>query len=353
MRYVSVESVKQGEKLAKHIFASDGRILLNEGVPLTVGLISKLRAMGVTALFVKDSRFEDIEVEDVVSESTKKKLIATLIQSIQYVQEDKSLDGKAISRSVRTLIEEVMLNKDVLLHLTDIRTKDNDLFLHSVNVCIISVMVGVQIGLSSNRIHELAAGALLHDIGKHVANVDKKDIPLGFEDDKKLPFHHSWKGFNLLRKSSEISTLSAHIALTHHENVDGTGEPRQMKDKDIHLLSKIVAVANDYDHLLFDRNRTNMKEPMYPYEACERLMGMTNRRYDHKVVWKFLRCVAFYPTGSQVKLSNGHIGVVVAQHRGLPQRPIIRTFDPDGENVTFEEIDLAKETTLFIKKILV
>jgi len=341
--------VEQGEKLGKHIFASDGRVLLNEGVTLTIGLISKLRQMGVTSIFVKDDRFADVEMEEVVSETTKRKAISTLASSIQFIQEDKHLDGKSISDIVDKMIEEVMSNSDVLFHLTDIRTKDNDLFVHSVNVCIMSVMVGVQIGLTKQRIQELAVGALLHDIGKMVGEVKKRDIPMGYDRDDELMQHHSWKGFNTLRKSQDLSTLSAHIALAHHENVDGSGKPRGMAGDDIHFLAKIVAVANDYDHLVTDGQDT---PALFPHEACERIMGLTNLHYDHNVVWKFLRCIAFYPSGTQVKLSDGSTGVVTGQHKGLPQRPIVRTFRSDGDDFLFNEVDLAKATTVFITKIL-
>ncbi|WP_416151111.1 HD-GYP domain-containing protein [Salipaludibacillus sp. HK11] len=349
MRYVSIDKVEQGEKLGKHIFGSDGRILLNDGVTLTIGLISKLRQMGVTSIFVKDDRFEEVEIEEVVSETTRRKAVATLANSIQFIQQDKQIDGKSISNVVDQMIEEVMANPDVLFHLTDIRTKDNHLFVHLVNVCIVSVMVAVQIGLSKPRIQELAVGSLLHDVGKLVAEVKKSDVPVGYQQSDELMQHHSWKGFNLLRKAPDVSTLSAHIALAHHENVDGSGKPRGMSGNDIHFLAKIVAVANDYDHLTSE----NESDPgLFPHEACERIMGLTNVRYDHNVVWKFLRCIAFYPSGAQVKLSNGSIGVVTGQHKGLPQRPIVRTFRPDGDDFIFNEVDLAKETTVFITKVL-
>ncbi|WP_280769154.1 HD-GYP domain-containing protein [Salipaludibacillus daqingensis] len=348
MRYVSIDNVDQGEQLGKHIFASDGRILLNEGVTLTIGLLSKLRQMGVSSIFVKDDRFKDLEIEEVVSETTKRKAISTLANSIQFIQQDKYVDGKSISGIVDQMIEEVLSNPDVLFHLTDIRTKDNEMFVHSVNVCIMSVMVGVQVGLAKTKIQELAVGALLHDIGKLVGEVRQSDIPVGYDRDDELMKDHSWKGFNLLRKSQEVSTLSAHIALAHHENVDGTGNPRGMYGDDIHYLAKIVAVANDYDHLVTEGGSENV---LFPHEACERIMGLTNLRYDHNVVWKFLRCIAFYPSGVQVKLSDGSIGVVTGQHKGLPQRPIVRTFQSDGDNFIYNEVDLAKETTIFITKV--
>ncbi|MFB4164672.1 HD-GYP domain-containing protein [Alteribacillus sp. JSM 102045] len=145
---------------------------------------------------------------------------------------------KAINQSVYTLIEEISLNKDILLNLTDIRTTDNALYVHSVNVCIMSILTGTKMGLDRVKLQELAIGALLHDIGKVIP------------ESKRLDEHHSWIGFNFLRKNKEISTLSSHIALAHHEHIDGSGVPRGMAGKDIHLLAKITAAANFYDNLV-------------------------------------------------------------------------------------------------------
>ena len=233
----------------------------------------------------------------------------------------------------------------MLVNLTDIRTNDNELFVHSVNVCIISIIVAIQLGLDPKRIQELAIGALMHDLGKVLPEQQEAEEFQG---------GHTWKGFNYLRKIKDISTLSAHVALTHHEHVDGTGFPRKLKGEDIHFLSKIVAVANHYDNLI---TATNGSAALLPHEACERIMGLSNIYFDHNVVWKFLRSIAFYPTGSQVKLTTGETGVVVAQHRGLPQRPIVRTFTIDhhtygGDDFEVKEVDLAKETTIFIESIL-
>lgn len=355
MKYTSIDSIQQGEKLGRHIFASDGRILLNEGVQLTIGLISKLRRMGVNAVYLKDDRFESVDAEEVVSEKTKREAVVTLSSAFQYIQNEKNFSSEEISKTARKLIDEILLNKDVLVNLTDIRTSDNELFIHSVNVCIISVIVAVQLGLDQKRVHELAVGALLHDIGKILPQ--SKAVPLASVEiiDEEYQNDHTWKGFNYLRKIKEISTLSAHVALTHHEHIDGTGYPRKLKAEDIHFLSKIVAVANYYDNLISNvNNGLNLR----PNEACERIMGLTNIYFDHNIVWKFLRSIAFYPTGSQVKLTTGETGVVVAQHRGLPQRPIVRTFKMDkgnaygGDDFQMKEVDLAKETTVFIENTL-
>ncbi|WP_088104923.1 HD-GYP domain-containing protein [Halalkalibacter urbisdiaboli] len=345
MRYTYINNVEQGERLGRHIFASDGRVLLQEGVQLTVGLISRLRHMGVEALYIKDDRLKDVKIEEVVSETVKRSTIETLKESFHFIQKGKTLDVQKVQKSIKSIIDEVLDSQFTLLSLTDIRTEDNDLFVHSVNVCIISTIIGVKLKLDRLKLQELATGALLHDLGKIVPDEENPELPV-YND-------HTWKGFNVLRKNKEISTLSAHIALTHHEHVNGSGMPRQLEDDNIHLLSKIVAVANAFDRLVAPVDRA---KALFPYEACEHIMALTNTHFSHDVVWHFLRSIAFYPTGSQVKLSTGATGIVVGQHYGLPQRPIIRTFQMTRTGSTDYEVnhvDLANEMTIFIKDMVI
>lgn len=344
MRYTLIDNVVQGERLGKHIFASDGRILVHRDAQLTIGILSRLRHMGVQAIYIKDERVDDIEIEEVISESVKRETIKTLKDSFHFVQSGKNMDFRSVQKSITNIIDEVLMNQQMLVSLTDIRTEDNELFVHSVNVCILSTILGVKVGLDRTKLQELAVGALLHDIGKIIPSQ-----PVGKE---KMENDHTWKGFNALRKNKEISTLSAHIALAHHEHVDGTGYPRQLKDEEIHYLSKVVAIANAYDRLI---SPSVNSRGLYPYEACERLLGLTNIQFSHPVMWRFLRAVAFYPTGSQVRLSTNETGIVVGQHTGLPQRPIVRVFRVTGsesEDYEVKHVDLAKETTVFIEEIL-
>ncbi|PLR77561.1 metal-dependent phosphohydrolase [Bacillus sp. V3-13] len=345
MKYMPIDQVVQGEYLAKPIFASDGRALLEENVLLTFGLLSRLRQMGITALYIKDSSNPEIMIdeEDVISQETKREAASLLSTLYQYVQSgEKDFKLKAVSKVASSIIDEITLRKEVLAHLNDIRTKDNALFLHSFNVCVLSVLVGLKMGLDRSKLRDLSVGALLHDIGKTTP-----DQP-GYSSKEN---DHTWKGFNLLRKNPEVSKLSAVVALQHHEHPDGSGYPRSLTEGDIHLFSKIVAVTNDYDNMIYGATGD---KPLFPYEACEKIMALTNLHYDHETVWNFLRSVAFYPNGSHVKLTTGETGVVVSQNRGLPQRPIVKVFKSSFhiDDSEVKEVNLAKETTVFIDKMI-
>ncbi|MBN6186803.1 HD domain-containing protein [Aneurinibacillus sp. BA2021] len=353
MRHVSLEYLEAGQTLAKSIYASDGRTLLNKGVLLTPGMVNKLHRIGVTMVYIQDSRFEDVQIDDAVSEETRRETIARVADVMECVQEGKDFDTAAVSKTMGKIIDELLMQKDVLLNLDDIRTKDNHLFIHSLNVCIMSAVIGINLGYNVTKLKELALGALLHDIGKVITGADDPLKRYTQESD-----HHAWVGFNVLRKRHELSLASAHVSLQHHEHVDGTGEPRRLKGEEIHEYAKIVAVTNFYDNLI---SPFTPEPTMLPYQASEYLMGLAGKKFDHNIVIRFLRSIALYPTGSSVQLSTGEIGVVVSQHKGLPSRPVVRIFKEthtsirdkfDYEHTEVTEVDMAKATTLFIDSII-
>lgn len=341
MKYVYIDSVEPGQFLGRTVFSANGAVLLAEGVQLTVFMINTLRRIGVTMIYIKDPLYEDVEIEEVVSEENKRLVMNRMGELMESIRSGKDYNTKPISATVDRLLEDLILNKEVLLQLSDIRTKDNEMFLHSLNVCTISSLIGMNLGLNQIQLKELAIGALLHDIGKVETITDDEST------DPKL--HHTWRGFDLLKSKREFSLLSAHVAFQHHECPDGSGFPRKLDADQIHLYAKIVAVANTYDNLLSDPSTGQI---MMPYEACERMMAMSGTKLDHDALIQFTRIVSIYPTGISVRLTTKETGVVVGQHRGLPGRPVIRVIKSSiNEEIEVKEIDLSKHTTVFIETV--
>jgi putative nucleotidyltransferase with HDIG domain len=341
MKYVHIDSVESGQYLGRTIFSSNGAVLLSEGVQLTVYMITTLRRIGVTMLYIKDENLSDVEIVDVVSEENKRAVMQKMGEMLQSVRSGKEFYSKSISISVDRLLEDVMQNREVLLQLSDIRTKDNEQYVHALNVCTMAALTGINMGLTQTQIKELAVGALLHDVGKVDEETDDSS-----EDIKK---HHTWRGFELLKSKREFSLLIAHVAFQHHEAPDGSGQPRGLDDEQIHQYAKIVAVANTYDNLLFN---PETGEKLLPHDAIEQLTALAGTKLDREIVIQFLRTVSIYPTGVSVRLNNREVGVVVGQHRGLPGRPIVRVVKKDDEELSITEIDMAKHTTVFIESVL-
>jgi HD-GYP domain-containing protein (c-di-GMP phosphodiesterase class II) len=339
MRLVDIETVEPGQYLGKTIFSANGTVLLSSGVQLTVFMISTLKRLGVTAIYIDDPLFRDVETQDMLSEETKRAVIIQMSETFESLRSGKDFSTKAISQTIDQLLDDIMRNSSVMVHLSDIRTADNAAYVHAMNVCTLSALIGLNMGLNMIQLKELCIGALLHDIGK-----------VNAPENQEGRMHHAWRGFDLLKTKREYSLLIAHVAFQHHEAVDGTGLPRGITGDEIHPYAKIVAVANMYDNLLAQREG---ERPCLPHVACERLNAMSGTLLDHEVLVQFMKIVSIYPNGISVRLSNHKIGVVVGQHRGLPGRPIVRILSREDEDtVDAEEIDLAQHPTLFIEAVL-
>ncbi|QTH41221.1 HD domain-containing protein [Cohnella sp. LGH] len=339
MKLVDIETVEPGQYLGKTIFSSNGAVLLSTGVQLTVYMISTLKRLGVTTIYIDDPMFRDISHEELLSEETKRAVIHQMSETFEQLRSGKNFSSKAIGQTVDDLLEDVMQNQNLMIQLSDIRTADNAMFLHAMNVCTMASLVGLNMGLNMLQLKELAMGALLHDIGK-----------LGAPEVQEGRMHHAWRGFELLKNKREYSLLVAHVAFQHHEAIDGSGAPRGLTGDDIHTYAKITAVVNMYDNMIYSSGN---EKPLLPHEACERMNAFSGTLLDHEVLVHFMRIVSIYPNGISVKLSTRQTGVVVGQHRGLPGRPVVRVIDKEGdEAVGYSEIDLAQHTTVFIETVL-
>jgi HD-GYP domain-containing protein (c-di-GMP phosphodiesterase class II) len=333
--------VEPGQFLGKTIYSGNGTILLSAGVQLTVYMISTLNRIGVTMLYIQDPLFDDVETSDMLSEATKQGILQEMSNVYESIRSGKKWNTQSIGSSVESLLRDVISNKELLVQLTDIRTKDNNEYIHAMNVCLLSSVMGINMGFNYLQLKELAMGALLHDIGKSGMTKEYKHLP---------KTHHTWRGFEKLKSKRELSLLIAHVALQHHERIDGLGVPRGLTGNKIHRYAKIVSAADTYERLIHPIS--SEAKMLLPHEACEEMMTMSEKQLDYEVLFQFNRVVSIYPIGTAVRLSTKETGIVVGQHRGLPGRPVIRIVQGEASNFDIKELDLAQETTVFIEAVL-
>jgi HD-GYP domain-containing protein (c-di-GMP phosphodiesterase class II) len=138
--------------------------------------------------------------------------------------------------------------------------------------------------------------------------------------------------------------LAAAIA-THHERGDGTGYPNGLKAPDLPQLGRLLRVADVYAALNEERPHRPASDPR---EAITELLLMAEQGQVDKDFAEYVLNLALYPTGTVVELTDGHIGVVVANHPNRvdprsPGRPVVAILaDPDGALLArVEHIDLA------------
>jgi HD-GYP domain-containing protein (c-di-GMP phosphodiesterase class II) len=151
---------------------------------------------------------------------------------------------------------------------------------------------------------------------------------------------HSILGYNYARDSFLLSS-SCHPGIRdHHEKFDGTGYPDGRSGNEISLFGRIISVADVYDALTSERP---YRSAMSASEAMEYIMGHSGTDFDPDVVNAFLRCVAPYPVGSTVQLSNGCTAIVVENFANFGLRPRVRVIAQNGEPVEPYEINLSTD----------
>ncbi|MBM7837483.1 putative nucleotidyltransferase with HDIG domain [Alkalihalobacillus xiaoxiensis] len=333
MKYVNIEEVIPGTALGKEIFSMDGQVLLSKGASLTENRLMRLRKFGIEALPLDMPSSDE---ESFTSNTIEHYARSFLDESLRFFQNENTTWQDHVIDTITKVIEAAK-TQEMLSYL---RNEDDSLYAHSLMVGLISTMIGIRQGYSDQKLEVLVTAALLHDIGKVLPDsYNEQQVPLGFD--------HTWRGYNYLKEKEEIDHVVALVALTHHENISATGYPRKLDETSIHAYAQIVAIANVFDRLT---HRRNGKALMKPADAFEFMLAFTTKRFNLLFMNEFVHCIALYPTGSQVILSNGNHGIVASQNFGLPQRPIVRVLHSSGnfKDIAVETIDLAMNHTIFI-----
>lgn len=318
--------------LARNLYTKEQNLLLSQGQAIRDSYITKIRSHGYSGVFICDEFSNDIEIESIISEQLRMSAVSAVKDLFMTsstgddVATGKILD--ATKKIVNDLIDEILFNRDVVVNMVDLKIFDDYTFYHSVNVAVLSILIGISLNFPRSYLYSLGLAALLHDIGKIFVdqNILRKDGPL----DKSEFVHikkHTTVGYEYLVNHYDIPSKSYLGALQHHERYDGTGYPRALEGDNISEIGRIIAIADVYDALTSDRP---YRKALLPSEAMEYIMGGAGTMFDPQLVTKFTHKVAAYPLGTIVILSNGLRGIVVKNHEDCCTRPRIRVISDDS-----------------------
>ena len=352
MQRVSVGFLEAGMVAARNVHSAEGRLLVTKETVLSEAMVANIQKTSLGSIYVRNPLFQDIEAEEVVTEDNRRKAVMALKSAVTAYQKTKVLDIQPLKKVLRELVVEIIRNRDSMIHQLDMRTYQDYIYAHSVNTCVLSVLIAVNLDYPEGKLTDLALGTMLHDIGMMMLP-DALLMKMGnlTPEESKQVQQHPEDGFNILRTVREIPITVAHIAYQHHERVDGKGYPRNLTADKILEVAKVAAVADTFDALVSDRP---YRKGMVPHEAYEVMMALADSYVDRDILHLFLTHVAIYPVGAVVQLDNGQHGVVTKVLPRLQTRPQVRLLTDQQGNLLSEqtEIDLTQHLTLMISRVL-
>ncbi|HWQ78174.1 MAG TPA: HD domain-containing phosphohydrolase [Anaerovoracaceae bacterium] len=159
---------------------------------------------------------------------------------------------------------------------------------HLKRVSLLCQQIGAAMNLSETEIDELKLSGLLHDIGK-VAIDDGILQKTGLLTEQELIEikRHSDIGYRILNTAPEMTDIASYV-LSHHERFDGTGYPRGMKQGEIPLISRIIAVADAYDAMTNERPYKKVLDHDSAVKELEKNKGL---QFDPVIVDIFIKKV--------------------------------------------------------------
>lgn len=275
------------------------------------------------------------------------KQVSVVMQKLMTGSDEAAVEA---DRLIQDIVDSLLMDQEAIVHLVNVKSKDDTAFYHTLNVAILAMVLGREYGLSAEEAKLVGMGALFHDIGKN--KIPKKLLykrgSLTPAEAKILQMHPQY-GHQMMSQIESFPRDALQIILTHHEAIDGSGYPKGLRDADISILSKITAIANSYDNLC---NKLDPTESMTPYESLCHLFCRQKQQLDATLMQRFISCMGVYPPGTIVKLKNEMVGMVVSINPNKPLRPSILVYDANVPKIEALIIDLDEFPSLEIDRSL-
>lgn len=227
----------------------------------------------------------------------------------------------------------------VAVHLINMKAKEPGLAHHSMNVMVLSLLLGKAAEVGEEDLKHLGLGALFHDVGK--TDVPARVLRNAQRSTSEEHFYQAHVGYGIknVAAMSEMVLAAKNIIACHHERFDGKGFPNHLVGTKIPRLARIVAIANRYDNLCnpFDLHAAKM-----PTEAVAQMFKHEGEAFDKDLLKLFIKVLGIYPPGSFVQLSDESIGVVVETNSQELLRPVVMLYDKDVPRHEALLIDLSE-----------
>ncbi len=360
MKLVSVDKLEPGLVVSENIYTIDDRLILTKGTILSDKDIARIKAHSLYNVFVEDKKKAvPNKVEKPLEEQSYSERLRNseefirfkehieehaevLEESFRMIANDSMpLDVDKLTEPVYHLFVEAGGTAGIFDMLHNLRDSSDTVYMHSLNVSLISNTIASWLRMSEEEIRLATAGGLLHDIGKMLISSEllDKETPLS-ETEEKIMRTHVTKGYQLLR-DKDVDQRIKNCVLMHHEKRDGSGYPLHLRGEKIDKLASIVCVANVYDELTSKRAYRNSICPFAVIELFER-NGL--EKYDPDVIMTFLTNIVNTFIANRVLLSTGQSGEIIFINPTYLSKPVVKCGN--------EYVDLSKKKELSIISVI-
>jgi len=251
--------------------------------------------------------------------------------------------AEALSRAI---VEKMIGEQDLCIRML-VDGAGDKASMHSMNVAVISLLMGRCFGFIDEEMQDLGVGAMLHDVGKDELPPRLRHREESFSPNELRVYQEHVEAGLVQARRMGLSAGATAVIAQHHEHADGSGFPEQLNSDRMTMAARIVALVNRYDNLC---NPHVLSRALTPHESLSLLFAQGRSKYDTSILGSFIKMMGVYPPGSMVQLTDDRYALVVAVNSTRPLKPSVVVHDSATPREEALVLDLESAAGLGIRR---
>lgn len=320
MRFVRTDNLKPGMRLARPIYNKNGVLLYERNTRLSMQGIFSIKNFGLIGIYILEPAepLPPMTEDDIEFERFQTMSIFTLRAALQAVAAGKKTIE--LGKLTRDIIRQFGNMKKKINFMQNLRSPEDDVYKHSLNVAILVALMSNRLQFSSEEKERVVTAALVHDIGKLLISKDGvvgKETYIDHRNPAMLKKSHL-DGYNAISNDYNIDDGVRTLVGQMVRKIDGLEQERKVTN----IAAELLHAAYYYDNL------TCMKlgeEPKSEVEAIRYLLSGDNG-FNPNAVRALIDSVNILSVGVCVELTNGDKGLVLSENKINILRPMVLNF---------------------------
>lgn len=229
VEYVKINNLRRGDILARTVYDSN---TYREEIALTAPLVDDLLQLKIVALLKEIFANTGIITDHFNNEFQKQRNLMD-----EYVDE------------LITIFLDAEKENRLILEMQDNRAMSLWIYYHSLSVCMITIGLGIKLGLERSQLKELGLAAIYHDLGKIFYDIKLLYKTELCDEERAIIRQHPTHGFRLMQRL-RFPLAVCYGIWQHHEHIDGSGSPNGLKADKILLSDKLIGLASAFDNFI-------------------------------------------------------------------------------------------------------
>lgn len=310
-------TINSEQPLLFPVFNKQGTLLANKGALLTDSQVKKIKLIEqiftyeqalMSALVNKDENDENASIFKLPSPLKRLAALEKILHEVYKKPNDAINQSKVLTMISRL---QTICERSPDAAIAKIITDDNTDYAvkHAIHTAILCELSAQYLKWDAEDRRNIVGAALTMNISLGYMQNKLLDQPQPLSLDQQKTIHeHPKKSVEMLKKMGMTNKAWLELVAKHHENTDGTGYPKGLRQKEIPIAASLISLSDTYCAKVTGRN---YRAPIFANIAARDIYLEKDQAHEGTLIEIFVKLLGLYPPGSTVKLKSNEIGIVI------------------------------------------